>query len=119
MHGPSQPYEHQYNCSNANYYAIVSRSLLFGSFLFFFQAEDGIRDLTVTGVQTCALPICFQKYFSGGIERPDRAEVAQRQSAEGDNEPCHVTSGVRHVITIPIIGGRAAEIGRASCRERG
>src|SRR2546430_16910229 len=28
------------------------------SFFFFFQAEDGIRDLTVTGVQTCALPIC-------------------------------------------------------------
>src|SRR2546430_4116714 len=27
-------------------------------FCFFFQAEDGIRDLTVTGVQTCALPIC-------------------------------------------------------------
>src|SRR6266478_8514085 len=27
------------------------------SILFFFQAEDGIRDLTVTGVQTCALPI--------------------------------------------------------------
>src|SRR5256886_3196029 len=26
-------------------------------FIFFFQAEDGIRDLTVTGVQTCALPI--------------------------------------------------------------
>src|SRR2546427_3192254 len=25
--------------------------------IFFFQAEDGIRDLTVTGVQTCALPI--------------------------------------------------------------
>src|SRR3989475_9862864 len=31
-------------------------SLLFFCF-FFFQAEDGIRDLTVTGVQTCALPI--------------------------------------------------------------
>src|SRR2546430_6736592 len=28
-----------------------------GDVLFFFQAEDGIRDLTVTGVQTCALPI--------------------------------------------------------------
>src|SRR5256886_15153215 len=28
--------------------------------LFFFQAEDGIRDLTVTGVQTCALPICLR-----------------------------------------------------------
>src|SRR5690606_40010318 len=26
--------------------------------LFFFQAEDGIRDFHVTGVQTCALPIC-------------------------------------------------------------
>ena len=26
-------------------------------FLFFFQAEDGIRDTSVTGVQTCALPI--------------------------------------------------------------
>src|SRR5579859_4476779 len=30
-------------------------------FFFFFQAEDGIRDLTVTGVQTCALPIYFKK----------------------------------------------------------
>src|SRR2546430_13731485 len=30
-----------------------------GHFFFFFQAEDGIRDLTVTGVQTCALPIWF------------------------------------------------------------
>src|SRR2546430_15227041 len=29
--------------------------------LFFFQAEDGIRDLTVTGVQTCALPISMQR----------------------------------------------------------
>src|SRR5205085_6791183 len=29
----------------------------FFCFFFFFQAEDGIRDLTVTGVQTCALPI--------------------------------------------------------------
>src|SRR5256886_5833754 len=28
---------------------------------FFFQAEDGIRDLTVTGVQTCALPISQQQ----------------------------------------------------------
>src|SRR6266496_4997000 len=30
---------------------------IFGYFFFFFQAEDGIRDLYVTGVQTCALPI--------------------------------------------------------------
>src|SRR2546430_4048053 len=35
-------------------------------FFFFFQAEDGIRDLTVTGVQTCALPI------SGSSQAPKR-----------------------------------------------
>src|SRR5216683_3678080 len=31
------------------------------SFFFFFQAEDGIRDLIVTGVQTCALPISAEQ----------------------------------------------------------
>ena len=31
--------------------------------VFFFQAEDGIRDRLVTGVQTCALPICWGNYF--------------------------------------------------------
>src|SRR2546430_4591806 len=43
-------------------------------FFFFFQAEDGIRDLTVTGVQTCALPIWLchhpsprSRQGSGGI----------------------------------------------------
>src|SRR5438128_5860713 len=41
---------------------------------FFFQAEDGIRDATVTGVQTCALPIC----------RLYRTEVRQKwESASG------------------------------------
>src|SRR5438128_9533203 len=36
-------------------------------FFFFFQAEDGIRDATVTGVQTCALPISWgQNYLSVG-----------------------------------------------------
>src|SRR5256886_4085694 len=37
--------------------------------VFFFQAEGGIRDLTVTGVQTCALPIC-------GGEPVDRDRIA-------------------------------------------
>src|SRR2546427_1930297 len=32
--------------------------------VFFFQAEDGIRDLTVTGVQTCALPILITKILA-------------------------------------------------------
>ena len=36
------------------YYRITSVS---DEFFFFFQAEDGIRDTSVTGVQTCALPI--------------------------------------------------------------
>src|ERR1022692_2571232 len=35
----------------------MMRSVLFFFFFFFFQAEDGIRDYKVTGVQTCALPI--------------------------------------------------------------
>src|SRR5687767_15600704 len=32
---------------------------------FFFQAEDGIRDKLVTGVQTCALPICINMTGTG------------------------------------------------------
>src|SRR5713226_6625231 len=41
-------------------------------FVVFFQAEDGIRDGRVTGVQTCALPIC--PYLDGGtgVRREDR-----------------------------------------------
>src|SRR5438093_3562207 len=35
-------------------------------FFFFFQAEDGIRDWSVTGVQTCALPICRERGSSLG-----------------------------------------------------
>src|SRR3989449_5811603 len=34
---------------------------------FFFQAEDGIRDVAVTGVQTCALPICELRTVIGAI----------------------------------------------------
>src|SRR5207244_8769804 len=42
------------------YFMLISFSFIFVSCLvvFFFQAEDGIRDDLVTGVQTCALPIC-------------------------------------------------------------
>ena len=49
-----------------NFYVV---ELVNGLFFFFFQAEDGIRDWSVTGVQTCALPIysdhggvVYQKY---------------------------------------------------------
>src|SRR5207249_6387473 len=37
--------------------------------IFFFQAEDGIRDRNVTGVQTCALPICIARQT--GEEAPE------------------------------------------------
>src|SRR2546427_12631976 len=47
-------------------------SLLF----FFFQAEDGIRDLTVTGVQTCALPI----WGGTGSAGPGPGHAARRLS---------------------------------------
>src|SRR5206468_4827143 len=36
-------------------------------FCFFFQAEDGIRDLIVTGVQTCALPISLRRGIPGSV----------------------------------------------------
>src|SRR5690554_8054345 len=39
-------------------------------FFFFFQAEDGIRDADVTGVQTCALPIFYSDGFDKGWLTP-------------------------------------------------
>src|SRR5438876_11137583 len=48
--------------------------------VFFFQAEDGIRDGRVTGVQTCALPISHGRAVGGEMERGDgmnRAEAVQ------------------------------------------
>src|ERR1039457_5209757 len=42
--------------------------------IFFFQAEDGIRDYKVTGVQTCALPILFFRLLSGTADRHHTGE---------------------------------------------
>src|SRR5437773_12361902 len=64
---------------------------------FFFQAEDGIRDRDVTGVQTCALPI-----FTGG--------PGVIVNAPGAVACC--------VPTCTITSRSPVEIGRASCRER-
>src|SRR2546427_607399 len=51
-------------------------------FFFFFQAEDGIRDLTVTGVQTCALPICGRGALIGfAVEAVE--EIEARVQADG------------------------------------
>src|SRR3712207_8657205 len=55
-------------------------------YFFFFQAEDGIRDIGVTGVQTCALPILNKTVFSFGTEfinftgLSPTATVEQRQA---------------------------------------
>src|SRR3712207_9522406 len=62
-------------------------------FLFFFQAEDGIRDIGVTGVQTCALPICNPRQRHSGARRVARwgdrggHEHAGRRSGGNGGEP--------------------------------
>src|SRR5687767_15369202 len=64
--------------------------LLYFFFFFFFQAEDGIRDKLVTGVQTCALPISIKAerrmeyvYYRGMaslLDVDDRTErIARRE----------------------------------------
>src|SRR5258707_13117734 len=50
---------------------------------FFFQAEDGIRDIGVTGVQTCALPILL---LSGG-HQPD-GEIGESKLSVGMLDAC-------------------------------
>src|SRR5205823_9934782 len=47
-------------------------------YFFFFQAEDGIRDKLVTGVQTCALPICCPKARRMRIMQHARLHSRQR-----------------------------------------
>src|SRR2546427_9592720 len=52
---------------------------------FFFQAEDGIRDLTVTGVQTCALPISGGRaVLSAGEAQAERLECLRDRAHIGD-----------------------------------
>src|SRR5438874_7212735 len=63
-------------------------------FFFFFQAEDGIRDLYVTGVQTCALPICDRHHLEHRGVTP-----ADRDDADRGARPVaalHVELGRRH-----------------------
>src|SRR6266542_1388746 len=58
-----------------------------GSFaVFFFQAEDGIRDATVTGVQTCALPIwlALSRLLRGASQTPVRSYGGRRRQHSND-----------------------------------
>src|SRR2546430_4016599 len=98
------------------------RSQLFLLF-FFFQAEDGIRDLTVTGVQTCALPILILVIGAQKIV-PDVAigmrriyeycyplEDARARQAYG------VPSGVNNILVINKARSEERRVGK-ECRSR-
>ena len=92
--------------------------------VFFFQAEDGIRDRDVTGVQTCALPISSLDRWRAVAGSPNFGVNFRGQNNE---EVGGQYSGVATCTTgLPLIREfeasedciKAVEIGRASCRER-
>src|SRR5206468_9589119 len=93
----------------------------------FFQAEDGIRDLIVTGVQTCALPIyrpdrCSSRSESSGVGllQDVSPELSEREEHRSGRSVHHRDGRVREEPADHVDGNDLAnhEIGRASCRER-
>src|SRR5690606_40003256 len=93
-----------------------------------FQAEDGIRDFHVTGVQTCALPILV-KSITNELQVPASAEfilegqIVPGEIAEegpyGDHTGYYNEVERFPVFTVTkITHRRDPKIGRASCRER-
>src|SRR5438034_7459740 len=95
--------------------------------IFFFQAEDGIRDHCVTGVQTCALPISLA-YILGTTKdgvRPVEVEsglehdaVRRLPGADLVIRPPDERARPLPAPTDRLRGERRRKIGRASCRER-
>src|SRR5438105_15774925 len=82
---------------------------MFFLFFFFFQAEDGIRDPLVTGVQTCALPICGRN--RGSIPSPvSLIEICSCDAVRFAASSTRPPFGVNFTAFV--------KIGRASCRER-
>src|SRR5260221_5604141 len=59
-------------------------------FFFFFQAEDGIRDHCVTGVQTCALPISLHLLAKDGTE-------VSRETADNETVPTFLEARVEPI----------------------
>src|SRR5438067_10589985 len=87
--------------------------------VFFFQAEDGIRDRNVTGVQTCALPIWISSISPR--ERSSRPRRCLRDQTIAD---CGLRiadlagTAVAAVTASVLLDRQDSQIGRASCRER-
>src|SRR5207253_7924041 len=93
------------------------------SSVFFFQAEGGIRDGHVTGVQTCALPICRRDLElavdSWCKSSPARVRVGSGTETASEEGP-HAQVSIAEAQRIGSeVKGIRREIGRASCRERG
>src|SRR5207245_6503796 len=93
------------------------------------QAEDGIRDATVTGVQTCALPIFIRKPMleqrrcQRGATREDKVRAVLRLDAANALDDVRSEALERAPFeTFRTVGSDIfccrIEIGRASCRER-
>src|SRR5690606_39707887 len=91
-----------------------------GSRACFFQAEDGIRDFHVTGVQTCALPIFVLEDQAGFVDR-DRSFILPAQSQTlGQITSDFYTSPFTYSLALPIEPqGRSEErrVGK-ECRSR-
>src|SRR5690348_18441736 len=84
--------------------------------VFFFQAEDGMRGGRVTGVQTCALPICTS---CSQVSRSRRTPpCARRRPAASRDLRARGTRSRSDPSDARRRANRAREIGRASCRER-
>src|SRR5437762_4443996 len=66
--------------------------VIFCLFFFFFQAEDGIRDTSVTGVQTCALPISMNTGM-----RPKTGHPVRKTGAVAGDVAAHARSEERRV----------------------
>src|SRR5256886_3855677 len=95
---------------------------LFADLNFFFQAEDGIRDLTVTGVQTCALPISHPLQAEGyAVDLAEDGDEALwlGQTNQYDVMVLDVMMPAKDGFTVVRqLRKKNIQIGRASCRER-
>src|SRR5438876_7308446 len=89
----------------------------FYCFFFFFQAEDGIRDGRVTGVQTCALPILKNAMLSL-TSRISHSITPPLANNAGNDSMAFFIRLARVSSKGKLCVAQIAQIGRASCRER-